>query len=258
MTFKLLSLKTEAIHRETQDFPRKFRLFSQTTRVVTHCAWYVTVQLPEHGHPIVLRGDIPVGVIQEGGLGHDLLLVIVEGDGKVCFLPVGMVWIAHMKKVPTVRGRGVLFSYLGLLEFSTRWVRCDHLSNRWQRWGSICGTSFRTPGTINHISTESYTSWERCYVYDMRCPGSSLGDGCGKHRLQTSAHSPCCQLHRAGQNTRLGWSTDPCESLTHMHLLHIIIIFKPVHFWLQWVYFNNKFYITIIKGKPVSLPISRS
>ena len=72
MTFKLLSLKTEAIHRETQDFPRKFRLFSQTTRVVTHCAWYVTVQLPEHRHPIVLRGDIPVGVIQEGGLGEIL------------------------------------------------------------------------------------------------------------------------------------------------------------------------------------------
>ena len=92
--------------------------------------------------------------------------------------------------------------------------------------------------------------------YEM--PRISLGDGWGKHQLQTSAHSPCCQLHRAGQNTRLGWSTDPCESLTHMHLLHIIIIFKPVNFWLQWVYFNNKFYITIIKGKPVSLPISRS
>lgn len=91
MTFKLLSLKTEAIHTQTQDFPQKFRLLSQTTCVVTHCAWHVTVQLLEHGHPIVLRGDIPAGVIQEGGLGHELLSVIVEGDGEVRFLPVGWV-----------------------------------------------------------------------------------------------------------------------------------------------------------------------
>lgn len=71
--------------------------------MVTHCAWDFTVQLPEHGHPVVLWGDIPVGIVYEGGLGHDLLLVIVEGDGKVCLLPAEMIPIAHMRKVPEVR-----------------------------------------------------------------------------------------------------------------------------------------------------------
>lgn len=59
--------------------------------MIAYGAQDFTVELSEHRHPIILLGDIPVGIIQEGSLGHDLLLVIVKGNSKVCLFPVEMI-----------------------------------------------------------------------------------------------------------------------------------------------------------------------
>jgi hypothetical protein len=66
--------------------------------VISYCAWDFTVELLEHGHPVVLLGNIPVGIVQEGGMSHDLLFVIAEGNSKICLFSVEMIKIAHMNK----------------------------------------------------------------------------------------------------------------------------------------------------------------
>lgn len=67
--------------------------------MIAYCAWDVTVELPEQRHPVILLGHIPIGIVQEGGLGHDFLLVIVESNGKVCLLPVEMIKTAYVNKI---------------------------------------------------------------------------------------------------------------------------------------------------------------
>lgn len=70
-----------------------------STCTTAYCARDFLVELPEHGQPVLLLGHIPVGIVHEGGLGHDLLLVIAEGDGQVCLLPVKTMKMAHMCKI---------------------------------------------------------------------------------------------------------------------------------------------------------------
>lgn len=67
--------------------------------MTAYCAWEFLVELPEYVHPLFLVGHIPVGIVHEGGVGHDLLLVITESDGKVCLLPVERIKIAHTCKI---------------------------------------------------------------------------------------------------------------------------------------------------------------
>lgn len=64
--------------------------------MIAYCAWEFPVELPEHISPVILIGHIPVGIVQESGMGHDLLLVITESDSKVCLLPVERIKNAHM------------------------------------------------------------------------------------------------------------------------------------------------------------------
>lgn len=66
--------------------------------MIAYCALEFLVELPEHGQPVFLVGHVPVGIVHEGGVGHDLLLVITESDGKVCLLPAERIKIAHTGK----------------------------------------------------------------------------------------------------------------------------------------------------------------
>lgn len=63
--------------------------------MIAYCAWNIRVELPEHRHPVILLGNIPVRIVHKGGLSHDFLSVIVEGNGKVCLFPVKMIKSAH-------------------------------------------------------------------------------------------------------------------------------------------------------------------
>lgn len=68
-------------------------------RMIAYCAQEFLVELLEHVHPLILLGHVPVGIVHEGGVGHDLLLLITESDGKVGLLPVETVKIAHTCKI---------------------------------------------------------------------------------------------------------------------------------------------------------------
>lgn len=81
--------------------------------LIPYCAWDFTVKFPEHRHPVILLGHIPVGVVQEGGLSHDLLLVIAESNGKVCLLPVEVIKITHINKITESEMRMSFFSPFG-------------------------------------------------------------------------------------------------------------------------------------------------
>ena len=78
--------------------------------VTAYRAWDFRVELPEHGYPVVLTGDIPVGIVHKGSLGHYLLLVIAEGNSKVCLFPVEMIKGAHMTKITKRETRRYHFS----------------------------------------------------------------------------------------------------------------------------------------------------
>lgn len=67
--------------------------------MIAYCAREFPVELLEHVHPLILLGHIPVGIVHEGGVGHDLLLLITESDGKVGLLPVETIKIAHKRKI---------------------------------------------------------------------------------------------------------------------------------------------------------------
>lgn len=67
--------------------------------MIAYCAREFAVELLEHVHPLILLGHIPVGMVHEGGVGHDLLLLITESDGKVGLLPVETIKIAHTRKI---------------------------------------------------------------------------------------------------------------------------------------------------------------
>lgn len=80
-----------------------------------YCAWDFIVKLLEHWPPVVLLGNIPVGIVQEDAMGHDLLLVITEGNSKVCLFSVKKMKTHTLVETTKVRWRQAIF-FLGPLE----------------------------------------------------------------------------------------------------------------------------------------------